>query len=129
MTITDAWASGTAYSTGDLVYVANRVYEAQHPAGTSGVSALTHTTGIASDGDVSWKYLRIRTDGNLFQDGWTTNSAGSGYSNGTYENVPLKNVSSDGLGAKATVVVSGNSVSSVSITNFGYGYDLSLIHI
>ena len=57
MKITDAWASGTAYNTGDLVYVANRVYEAQHPAGTSGVSALTHTTGIASDGDVLWLSL------------------------------------------------------------------------
>jgi hypothetical protein len=126
MTITDAWASGTAYSSGDLVYVANRVYEAQHPAGTSGASAPTHTSGTATDGvgGVTWKYLRIRTDGNLFQDGWTTNSAGSGYSNGTYENVPLKNVSSDGIGAKATVVVSGNSVSSVTITSFGYGYDI-----
>ncbi len=124
MKITDAWASGTAYSSGDLVYVANRVYEAQHPAGTSGASSLTHTSGTASDGNISWKYLRIRTDGNFFQDGWTTNSAGSGYSNGTYENVPLKNISSDGIGAKATVVVSGNSVSSVTITSFGYGYDI-----
>ena len=124
MKITDAWASGTAYSSGDLVYVANRVYEAQHPAGTSGASSLTHTSGTASDGNISWKYLRIRTDGNFFQDGWTTNSAGSGYSNGTYENVPLKNISSDGIGVKATVVVSGNSVSSVTITSFGYGYDI-----
>ena len=71
MKITDAWASGTAYSTGDLVYVANRVYEAQHPAGTSGAApGPTHTSGVASDGNVSWKYLRTRTDGNLFQGGW-----------------------------------------------------------
>ena len=108
----------------DRVYVANRVYEAQHPAGTSGASSLTHTSGIASDGNISWKYLRIRTDGDLFQDGWTTNSAGSSYSNGTYENVPFKNVSSDGIGAKATVIVSGGSVSTVTITSFGYGYDI-----
>ena len=127
MRITDAWASGTAYSTGDLVYVANRVYEALHPAGTSASNAPTHTSGSAIDGTggVTWKYLRIRTDGNLFQDGWTVNSAGSSYSNGTYENVPFKNVSSDGIGAKATVIVSGNSVSTITITSFGYGYDIS----
>ena len=59
MSITDAWVTGTAYNTGDLVYVANRVYEAQHPAGTSGASSLTHTSGTASDGNVSWKYLSL----------------------------------------------------------------------
>ena len=53
MKITDAWASGTAYNTGDLVYVANRVYEAQHPAGTSGVSALTHTTCLLYTSDAA----------------------------------------------------------------------------
>ena len=42
MKLTTEWASGTVYENGDLVYVANRVYEAQFPAGTSGSSQPTH---------------------------------------------------------------------------------------
>ena len=30
----------------------------------------------------------------------------------------------NGLGAKATIVVSSNTVSSITITDFGYGYDI-----
>ena len=123
MKITDAWSNGTAYETGDLVYVNNRVYEAAYPAGTSGSTSLTHTSGTATDGTVSWKYIRTRTDGNLFQDGWTATSGGSGYANGTYINVPITS-NGDGLTAKATIVVSGGAVSSVTITEFGYGYDI-----
>ena len=123
MKLLDAWASGTAYTTGDLVYVNNRVYEAQDPAGTSGASSLTHTSGTASDGTVSWKYIRTRTDGNLKQDGWASITGGSGYANGTYTNVPLT-TNGDGLTAKATIVVAGNAVASVTITEFGYGYDI-----
>ena len=123
MKLLDAWAQSTAYTTGDLVYVNNRVYEAQHPAGTSGTSTLTHTSGTASDGTVSWKYIRTRTDGNLFQDGWASITGGSGYANGTYTNVPLT-TNGDGLTAKATIVVSGNAVTTVTITEFGYGYDI-----
>ena len=70
MQLLEPWANSTAYTTGDLVHVGNRVYEAMHPAGTSGASAPVHTSGSGSDGTVSWKYIRTRTDGNLFQDGW-----------------------------------------------------------
>jgi hypothetical protein len=45
---------------------------------------------------------------------------GSLYTNGTYENVPL--TGGTGTGAEATLVVSSNSVSSVTITNDGNGY-------
>ena len=44
-------------------------------------------------------------------------------SNGTYLNVPLT-TNGDGKDAKATFVVSGNAVTSVTITEFGYGYDI-----
>ena len=87
--LTAAWAT-TSYQEGDLVHVANRVYVAESTGvNTSGSSAPTHTSGSASDGNMLWKYLRIRTDGNLFQGGWTTVSSGSSYVNGTYINVPL----------------------------------------
>ncbi len=45
---------------------------------------------------------------------------GSGYTNGTYENVPLSGGS--GAGALATVVVAGAVVSTITITQKGAGY-------
>jgi hypothetical protein len=47
--------------------------------------------------------------------------AGSGYTDGTYTNVVL-NGSIDGTGAKATVVVAGGSVTTVTITTRGHSY-------
>jgi hypothetical protein len=47
-------------------------------------------------------------------------SGGSSYVNGTYTNVPLTGGS--GFGAQATIVVSGNAVSSVSISKTGSHY-------
>jgi hypothetical protein len=46
---------------------------------------------------------------------------GSGYTNGTYTNVPLTN-SGSGTGAQATIIVSGNAVTYVAITQGGTGY-------
>ena len=123
MKLLTPWASGVAYQAGDLVHVGNRVYQAQYPAGTSGSTSLTHTSGAGSDGTVTWDYIRIRTDGNLFQDGWSSITGGSNYLDGTYENVPLT-TSGDGLTGKATIIISGGSVTSVTITSFGYGYNI-----
>lgn len=47
-------------------------------------------------------------------------TGGSGYTNGVYTNVPLTGGS--GTGAKATLTVTSNSVSAVTITNDGNGY-------
>jgi hypothetical protein len=48
---------------------------------------------------------------------------GTSYTNGTYTGVPLSYVTSGtGSGASATIVVSGNSVNSVTITGGGFGY-------
>lgn len=49
-----------------------------------------------------------------------TVTGGSGYTNGTYTNVPLTGGS--GLGARATVVVSGGAVTTVTITAVGAAY-------
>ena len=125
MKLLDPWATATSYTKQDLVHVANRVYRAAETStsAASSSNAPTHTSGVASDGSMSWEFVRTRTDGNLFQNGWASITGGSNYANGTYANVPLIS-NGDGLGAKATFVVSGNSVTSVTITDFGFGYDI-----
>lgn len=52
--------------------------------------------------------------------GFSITNAGSGYTNGTYTNQTL--VGGSGSGATATIVVSGNIVTSVSLVNNGIGY-------
>lgn len=49
-----------------------------------------------------------------------TFTAGSGYANGTYANLPL--TGGTGTGAAATVTVGGNAITSVVITNGGKNY-------
>jgi hypothetical protein len=49
-------------------------------------------------------------------------NGGTGYANGTYTNVSPVPTSGNGSGATLTVVVSGNVVSSLTLTNAGTGY-------
>lgn len=51
----------------------------------------------------------------------TVLTGGSGYTNGTYTNVPL--ASNPGAGAVGTVVVSSGSVASITVTSGGLGYN------
>ena len=80
-----------------------------------GLTQLVTGTNIATDAQVS----AIRSDGIQ-----TLNTlvGGSGYVNGTYTNVSLTGGS--GAGAKATIVVSGGAVTSVTVTTFGAGYQV-----
>ena len=118
------WQTGVSYTVNDLVYNGIYVYEAQN-TGTSGATSPTHNNGTVIDGvgGVEWKYIRVRTDGNLYQGGWSSITGGSNYLNGTYVNVPLT-TNGNGLNGKATIVVSGGSVTSVTITDPGYGYEV-----
>ena len=53
----------------------------------------------------------------------TTSLDGVGYSDGTYTNVPLYNITGNGTGAQATVVVSSGTIDgNPTITNAGTGY-------
>ena len=118
------WVTATSYSQGDLVYNGIYVYRAK-ASGTSGSTAPTHIQGTVIDGigGIEWEYQRVRTDGNLYQDGWSSITGGTNYLNGTYTGVPLT-TSGNGIGAKATIVVSGGAVTTVTITDPGYGYEI-----
>ncbi len=61
----------------------------------------------------------LREDGAATVD---TLVAGTGYTNGTYENVPLRTITGTGSGALATVTVAGTVVTGVTITYTGQGY-------
>lgn len=87
----------TTYNT--LVEVDQIAEATQVPSGTT-VLAIT-SSGIQTLGAVT---------------------GGSGYTNGTYTNVPLTGGS--GLAARATVVVSGGAVTTVTITSVGAGYQV-----
>ena len=52
----------------------------------------------------------------------STTNVGVGYSNGSFSNVPLYNISGNGELATATVVITNNVVSNVSVTGVGTGY-------
>ena len=80
-----------------------------------GLTQLVTGTNIATDAMVS----AIRSDGIQTLD---TLVGGSGYVNGTYTNVSLTGGS--GAGAKATIVVGGGAVTSVTVTTFGAGYQV-----
>ena len=49
-------------------------------------------------------------------------TVGVGYSNGTFNNVPLYTISGNGSGATANITISGNGVSAVSLASTGNGY-------
>jgi hypothetical protein len=55
-TTASAWATSTSYARYAKVTNASKLYQALN-AGTSGATAPVHTSGDASDGTVSWRYL------------------------------------------------------------------------
>jgi len=73
---------------------------------------------IKKDGEDVYKPMPVKSAG---IESLGAHAAGSGYTNdGTYTDVPL--TGGAGSGAKATIVVASNAVSSVTITTKGTGY-------
>ena len=90
-------------------------------------------------GDSSWEYalqsIRPTTQDALvvggslsdssYVDSITITAGGSGYTDGTYQNIPMDggniSISSDNV-ARATYIVSGGAIISASVTDSGTGY-------
>ena len=53
-------------------------------------------------------------------------SAGSGYNNGTYDNVPIRG---DGVGGRVSIVIDGGKIFSVTVTSGGSGYSFGQVVI
>lgn len=60
------WTTGTSYTIGDQAFSGNYKYIAT-TAGTSGVSAPAHTSGVVSDGGVDWLFVEAFTNLDNFQ--------------------------------------------------------------
>ena len=56
--------------------------------------------------------------------GVTISNAGVGYTNGTFNNISLITETGYGQGATANIVVSSNTINSVTITSGGFGYQI-----
>ena len=150
MDLLTAWSTSTAYNKYDLVFVADRVYQA-NVTGTSDSdanNAPSHLTGTVTDGSMTWTYIRRRTDGAVMAT--TTNSLGTGYNQGIYTDVPMVtngngkdllldlNVSVQGGGVTVTAVKTRGTafkigdtitVDNVNVGGSGSGFQLTVSQI
>ncbi len=108
-------ARGTGYSVNDILTFPTSSVGGGSGSGGS-IKVLTLTTSLADAA-----YAGIGT-GAIVANGFGAITAGTGYTSGTYTNVAMTNVSSSGAGAKATIVVSGGVVTSVTMTTGGTNY-------
>lgn len=122
--------------------LANAPYQAGAPKGLGGTATINNSGGsgfMTNDTFVGYEVVWGYTDANdnlilgppseLVVVGNTSGGpiattgtlvGGTGYANGTYNNVPL--IGGSGISAQATFVVSSTTVTSVVITNNGTGY-------
>ena len=77
------------------------------------------TSGVIVAEGSNTGYIEF-TGGNIQTIGIST--VGVGYSNGTYNGVPLYNINGKGTGATANITISNNVVSNVSLASTGNGY-------
>jgi hypothetical protein len=124
------WEASTAYSTGDQIYYANRLYTVT-VGGTTGTTAPTHNSSTAANGTTTLEYVGHPATGTV------TLKYGSGYS--SIPNVSFQ-PTSGGTGAEAYIsgakseakifpVLSNGHIDSLIIQDGGVGYTYANITI
>ena len=108
--------NGTEWTLSNIV--ANDLYGITFSPGSTTIT----TSGLAAD------------NGTTFYDNITVGKTGvatvgtisdqDNHTNGTYDNISLSSLTGSGFGAKGTIVVSSNSVSSVNIIDVGDNYTI-----
>ena len=131
------------------------IYNGTSPSDPNGIPSTVEPTGTStsiittSDG-YRWKYLYTIPVGQVLKffsndympvlsdvavtgdavggeiDTVVIQASGTGYNNGTYENVPIKG---DGVGGRVSLVVDGGKVVSATVTSGGSGYTFGKIII
>jgi len=117
VTLTDP---GLGYELSDLLSASNTNLGGTGSGFNVTVTQISATEALSTLGGTAIGEALFTTDASIGL--LTSVSAGSGYVNGTYTNVPLTGGS--GSGALATIVVSGTAVSSVILTDPGLGYNV-----
>ena len=124
------WTASTAYTVGQQIYYANRLYTVT-TAGTTGSTAPSHTSGAASNGTATLTYVGTPATGTA------SLKYGSGYS--SLPAITIQAVSG-GSGAKAYFVgvkseaklipiISNGQIVSVQIDDGGTGYTYANITV
>lgn len=75
--VKENWTTGNAYTAGDFVWNANRLYVAA-TTGTAGITPPTHATGTVSDGGVDWTWCSTAWSTAAFEPFGEIGKAGSG---------------------------------------------------
>lgn len=121
VTVGTEWEASTAYTDGDQIFYANRLYTVIG-TDTSGTVAPTHTTGIQTNGSISLEYVGVAATATALLtgdsvSGFTITQAGSGYS----EPPTITIAAGGGAVATATSTISGG-IGKFVVTSAGSGY-------
>ena len=112
---------GLGYELSDLLSASNSNLGGTGSGFTVTVTEISATEALTTLGGTDIGQALFTTQASIGS--LTSVSAGTGYVNGTYTNVPL--TGGAGNGALATIVISGTTVSSITLTDPGLGYSLN----
>lgn len=132
VTFGDEWQASTSYSVGDQIYYSNRLYTVTAVTGLSGVSAPTHTTGSATNGDVTLAYVGEPATGEVIR------RFGAGYT--AAPSITITEPSTGGTGAvvsfatqkseaKLLPVIESGQIVGVTVVDPGVGYSAATITV
>ncbi len=116
-----SWKSNTqGYNTGEFLADGGN-YHSVITTRRSGSSTDFSGGALGQIAQTDNNNIYIRNSGPNHVGSLTVSNAGAGYKNGTYNNVLL--TGGEGYGLKANIIVSGGSISSITLVDGGWGYN------